>query len=167
MNLVHIYCGDGKGKTTAAMGLIIRALGRGKRVVLVQFLKGWETGELMFLKDAQNLHVLRFDELKKFTFNMDLGELEELLQKNNALLKNALEIPCDMLVLDEAMSAYNGGHLEKNLLREVVLQRKCEIVLTGRDPDEFFLENADYVTQMTGIKHPYDKGVLAREGIEY
>ncbi len=166
----HLYCGDGKGKTTACMGLILRALGRKRKVVLVQFLKGLPTGEIDILSKEDNIKILRAVEVKKFTFQMTDEEKKEVRESHDELLKQALEIPCDLLVLDEAISTYNLELVDRDLLKSALTHRKegKEIVLTGRDPDEYFLENCDYVTEMKCIRHPYDtSGLSAREGIEY
>ncbi len=165
----HLYCGDGKGKTTASMGLILRALGRNRKVVLVQFLKGLPTGEINILSQQKNIEILRAVEVKKFTFQMTDDEKKSVKESHDLLLKEALAIPCDLLVLDESISTYNLELVDRELLRSALKHREDgkEIVLTGRDPDDYFLQNCDYVSEIKCIKHPYDTGLNAREGVEY
>ncbi len=167
--MIHLYCGDGKGKTTAAMGLIARALGREKKVVLVQFLKSWETGEVLFFQKEENITIMRGKDCKKFSFQMTQEEKDSLKEQHTVLLKEAMALECDMLVLDEAMATYNGDMLDKQLLQNLVSgwSEEKELVLTGRDPDSFFVEKADYVSEICCKKHPYTKGVKARNGVEF
>lgn len=167
--LIHLYYGDGKGKTTAAMGLALRAAGRGLRVVLVQFLKSGDSGELKILRTLPNVTVLSGKGSTKFTFQM--SEEEKLAAKvlHETHLREALRLPFDLLVLDEAASAYTAGLLDVKLLEDAIYYRppNTELVLTGRNPASFMLEAADYVTEMTCRKHPFERGVAAREGIEF
>ncbi len=167
--MIHLYCGDGKGKTTAAMGLIIRALGRGKKVVLAQFLKSWETGEVLLLKDMENITILRGKDCKKFSFQMNDEEKENLKKQHTQLLQEAINLECDLLVLDEAMGTYNCDLLDRKALCSLVenWDKEKELVMTGRDPDAYFVEKADYVSEIQCRKHPYTEGVKAREGIEF
>ncbi len=167
--MIHIYCGDGKGKTTASIGLIVRALGRGKKVVLAQFLKSWETGEVLCLQNMENITVLRAKNCNKFSFQMNDEEKQSLKKQHTKLLEEAKSLPCDLLVLDEAMGSYNGDLLDQEALRSLVesWDTDKELVMTGRDPDAFFIEKADYVSEIQCCKHPYTKGCKAREGVEF
>lgn len=166
--LVHLYTGSGKGKTTAAMGLALRALGRGKRVVIVQFLKGGDTGEIPLL-ESLGATVFRGKAGQKFTFQMNSEELAETRRLQTAHLAAALDIPCDLLVLDEACAACRKGLVEEELLRVAVLEKpgEREVVLTGRDPAPWMVDAADYITEMNARRHPFEKGISAREGVEY
>ena len=169
--LVHVYCGDGKGKTTAAVGLCARAVGAGKRVVLVQFLKGGETGELAPLQ-ALGVRVLRGKGGTRFSFAMTDAEKAAARAVHDAHLQEAAQLTLaegvDLLVLDEALGALRHGLLDEELLQGLVRQRPAglELVLTGRNPPAWLLEAADYVSEFTKQKHPYEKGVPARRGIE-
>ncbi len=167
--MIHLYCGDGKGKTTAAMGLIARALGRDRKVVLVQFLKGSKTGEIMFFSKCDNLEILRSKKVMKFSFQMTDEEKDNARNGHNAMLKEALLLEYDMLVLDEAMGAIGSGLLDSQILKDAIINfsEEKELVMTGRDPEKFFVEHADYVSEIKCIKHPYKEGVLAREGVEF
>jgi cob(I)alamin adenosyltransferase len=170
--LLHLYVGDGKGKTTAAVGLSVRARGAGKRVLIAQFLKGRPTAELKPLSEL-GIAVLRSKELTKFTFQMNREELaqakqscEELLERVAQALKGEL---FDLVVLDEVVDAVNADLLDSRRLLEVVSSRgtDVEMVMTGRNPKDDISDAADYITVMTAVKHPYERGIASRLGIEF
>lgn len=166
--LVHLYCGDGKGKTTAAMGLALRALGQGMRVVVVQFLKNGTSGELEPLKKL-GAAVYSGQPGAKFTFQMNAEEKAQAAKENNARLAEALQQPCDLLILDEICAARNSGMVDEALAKQAVLERPQhrEVVLTGRNPEAWMVEAADYITEMQPRRHPYEQGIPARKGIEF
>ena len=166
--LVHLYCGDGKGKTTAAMGLALRALGQGMQVVVVQFLKNGTSGELEPLKKL-GAAVYSGQPGAKFTFQMNAEEKAQATQENNARLAEALQQPCDLLILDEICAARNSGMVDEALAKQAVLERPQyrEVVLTGRNPETWMVEAADYITEMQPRRHPYEQGIPARKGIEF
>ena len=166
--LIHLYCGEGKGKTTAAMGLALRALGHGQRVVIVQFLKSGRSGEAALLEKLGAV-VLSGKPTPKFTHQMTPAEKAETRRLQTAHLARALDLPCDLLVLDEACAACRLGMVEEDLLRAAVLEKpgEREVVLTGRGPAPWMLDAADYITEMQARRHPYEKGIAAREGVEY
>lgn len=166
--LVHLYCGDGKGKTTAAMGLALRALGQGMRVVVVQFLKNGTSGELEPLKKL-GAAVYSGQPGAKFTFQMNAEEKAQATKENNARLAEALQQPCDLLILDEICAARNSGMVDEALAKQAVLERPQhrEVVLTGRNPEAWMVEAADYITEMQPRRHPYEQGTPARKGIEF
>lgn len=167
--MIHLYCGNGKGKTTAAMGLTLRAAGRGERVVIAQFLKGADSGERYALAKLPQVELLPLPEQVKFTFQMDEQERLEASRRCRALLDEARERAkdCFLLVLDEACAAVNSGLLPLEELLDCLDNLTCEIVLTGRDPAPQLLERADYITQMEPLRHPYQRGITARKGIEW
>lgn len=167
--MIHLYCGNGKGKTTAAMGLALRAAGRGERVVIAQFLKGADSGERYALAKLPQVELLPLPEQVKFTFQMDEQERLETSRRCRALLEVARERAkdCFLLVLDEACAAVNSGLLPLEELLDCLDNLACEIVLTGRDPAPQLLERADYITQMEPLRHPYQRGITARKGIEW
>ncbi len=171
MGLIHIYTGNGKGKTTAACGLICRQLGYGKQVVLIQFLKGGISGESLFLSQPENCMVVRQAEAKKFVFQMDEAEKQQEIEKCHALWSQACTAVknADLVVLDELFGALSSGLLElaETLQLAELLPERCELVLTGRDAPEEWIRHADYVTEMQEVKHPMQRGILARQGIEY
>lgn len=171
--LIHIYHGDGKGKTTAAMGLALRALGCGWRVGIVQFLKGSASGEIEMLQGMSRVTILRGKSGDKFSFQMNEEEKAEakrlygrrLIQTAEEASKGAY----DLLILDEALSACGCGLLCERELLDFIRQKpqELELVLTGRNPSETLLASADYVTEMRMQKHPFERGMTAREGVEY
>lgn len=167
---VHIYYGDGKGKTTASLGLCVRCSGRGRKVIFTSFLKSFDSGEFM--------HKLPFDVVKGckmegFWFNCSEEEKNEIREKSKKLLITLFERikneNTDLLVLDEALNAIETGCIDEEILIDLIKNRPCrtEIVLTGRSASEKMIEVADYVTKMACEKHPYDSGVKARCGIEF
>jgi len=171
--LIHVYCGEGKGKTTAAIGLAVRGAGSGMKVVLVQFLKGRMVSELGTLAQIPNITVIRNKKDYGFYNTMSLQDKKEITILHNENLNRALQMVkegrCDMLILDEVMAAYNYGLIDQDAVNDLVRNKKedLELVLTGRDPAPLFLEYADYITEMKKIKHPYDQKIGARKGIEY
>lgn len=163
--MLHLYFGSGKGKTTAAAGLALRALGHGKKVVVVQFLKDGTSGEI---EPLRRLGAAVFAcPNAKFTWLMTPQEKAAALAHNTQTLETALQMPCDLLILDEACAALRAGLLPEALLQKAVLNAPYEVVLTGRDPADWMLQSADYITEFTARRHPYEKGIPAREGIEY
>ena len=123
--LLHLYYGDGKGKTTAAMGLALRAMGSGKRVVILQFLKGGKSGEVPLLEQL-GAKVDRGKAGQKFVFQMNEAEKEATRQLQNANLTAAMADPADLLILDEAGSAWELDMVDKALLQKAVLERPAE-----------------------------------------
>ncbi|MBN2040592.1 MAG: cob(I)yrinic acid a,c-diamide adenosyltransferase [Spirochaetes bacterium] len=171
--LVQIYTGNGKGKTTAAVGLALRAAGRNLKVIIVQFLKHPDTGEVMCLTDKiPEIEIHRFNSQTKFIRVMNDEELDKLKKETESGLdltrKIITENKCDVLILDECMGVVNNGFISVKDFIELIKSRPetMEIVLTGRDADPELVEIADLVTEMTKIKHPYDLGIAARTGIE-
>ena len=171
--MIHIYTGNGKGKTTAAVGLAVRAAGAGMRVCFTQLLKNGSSSEIIILKKL-GIMVSCAENCNNFTFAMTDQERCDLAEEHNHLLKTAEILmqnkKVDLLVLDEFMAAYNGGLLDRELaakILETAARSGTELVLTGRNAPEQFVEMADYVTIMEARKHPYEQGITARKGIEY
>ena len=169
--LTHIYCGDGKGKTTAAMGLAIRAAGSGRRVLILQFLKDGRSSEFASIAHVPNIEVV--PQTKRFGFTWTLSEEEKAQARdyNSALLEDAFARAgdFDLLVLDEAVGACASGMIGEVRLLALLEARpaELEVVLTGRGPSQALLDAAGYVTEMVKRKHPFDQGTPAREGIEF
>lgn len=170
--LVHLYCGDGKGKTTAAMGLALRSIGHRKSVVIAQFLKDGTSGECRFLSTLDHVTVLAANPVGKFSFAMTEAEKEQT--KNaigrtfDAATQFAVREHTFLLILDEVCAAITCGFLEEDRVISF-LQNKpdtLEVVMTGRDPSERLQAEADYISEICKRKHPYDRGIGAREGIE-
>lgn len=170
--LIHIYEGDGKGKTTAAVGLSIRYAGNGGQVVYTQFLKRNDSGELNILEQIENICLIRCSKNFGFTFRMTEEQKKEAAEYYNAHLKKVLEkageLSQGLLVLDEVLDAYNSNMIDHQMLLQFLKEKPegLEVVLTGRNPSEELLVLADYVTFMEKRKHPYDEGITARCGVE-
>lgn len=159
--MIHVYYGDGKGKTTAAMGLALRMLAAGRRVVVVQFLKDGESGEARLLAEHFGVPVFAGKVSDKFTWSMTSEELAATCELHNGNLASALAefegAQEGLLVLDEAL-------VDRALDMSA---RGVEVALTGRAPSRKIVEKADYITEMRCEKHPYAQGIGAREGVEY
>lgn len=170
--MIELYTGDGKGKTTAATGLALRAAGSGLRVVFSQFMKGNDTGEIPVLNTIPRVTVLRSQKRFGFYATLTEAEKEELHNIHDGILERILDLveqgSCDVVILDEITypAACKLISIEK-LQRLLTFGQKVELVLTGRDPADFMVECADYITEMNAVRHPYEKGVAARKGIEY
>lgn len=173
MGLLHIYCGNGKGKTTAALGLAVRAAGSGMKVHIVQLLKGSDTSELNGLALISNITISRCDKEYGFTEEISESEKNQLTNCHNKLLADAEKLmdsgKIDMLILDEFNAAYEYNLVDKQLADRIVLGRNMdiELILTGRNPQKKFVEAADYVSEIKAVKHPFSHGIEARKGIEY
>jgi len=173
--LVHVYTGEGKGKTTAAAGLAVRAAGHGLKVLFVQFFKedSAPSGEKeYFRRPDSGIEVLRSNcRHPMFTGGAtDIGFVKKSVVDTYALAKKrAGSGEFDLLVLDEIMSALNGGWVELDDLLKFLDTRPTglEVALTGRNAPVELVQSADYVTEMLKIKHPYDAGVPARKGIDF
>ena len=165
--MLHLYWGDGKGKTTAAMGLALRALGHGRRVVILQFLKDGSSGEIEMLRRCGA--VVYACPNAKFTWLMDENDKAQARAVSADALEKALAQPFDLLVLDEACAACKNDLVEEALLREAAARAEqgAEVVLTGREPAAWMQDAADYSTELRAVKHPYTRGIAAREGVEY
>jgi cob(I)alamin adenosyltransferase len=171
--LVHIYTGDGKGKTTASIGLGMRAYGRGFKVLLVQFLKGMETGEMAAINELGSRFTLhRGKGIKKFTWQMNEEEFEQLKDDQRKVFEFASEAvrggKWDLVILDEVMGAITSKVFALDEVVELVKGKPdaLELVLTGRNAPQELIELADYVSEIKAVKHPMEKGIPARKGIE-
>ena len=172
-SFVHLYFGDGKGKTTAAVGLGLRACGRGKKVLLVQFLKDYDSGEIIALENlSDHFRVLKGEPVKKFMRSMTEIEKETTMRLQHQMFVNAVEISSlekfDLIIFDELADAVNLGIIDMNEIENFIKTKadNLEVVITGHEPKSDFFELCDYITEIKKIKHPFDKGVCARIGIE-
>lgn len=173
--MIQLYCGEGKGKTTAAVGQAVRAAGNGLNVIFSQFMKGNDTGEIPILKQVENIEVIRSPRNFGFYSTLTEREKQELTDIHNDILDRLLlaakEKSSDMIILDEITYPVNFHLLEEEKLWELLSFGKSgqgmEIILTGRNPKDFLTDCADYVTQMQAVRHPFEKGITARKGIEY
>lgn len=168
---VHVYCGDGKGKTTASVGLAVRAAGNGMKVLFCQCMKDGSSSEVEMLKKL-GISYRCCTERFGFFWNMTEEQKKAAACAYTGLFesvtKKAAEEAYDLLVIDEFMSAYNHGLIDQKKAIDFLLHRpeRLEVVLTGREPGEEILKLADYVTEMRKGKHPFDEGIPARKGIE-
>ena len=155
--LIHLYCGDGKGKTTAATGLSIRAAGNSMKVVFCQFMKGRDTSELNILNDIPQITVVRCE--KDFGFYSTMTEETKAAAKRayNDILAKAVQLAREygktgrcLVVFDEITYAWEYGFIDRGVLTDFVDSRSegTEIVFTGRNPDKFFVDRADYISEM-------------------
>ena len=173
MGLVHIYCGDGKGKTTAAVGLAVRFAGAGGKVLFYQFMKDGTSGERAVLQTIPGIDVVSGYCIPKFSFQMSEAEKsaaaaayqKEFFKIEQLLLKNAY----GMVVLDEIMSCVSVGFLPTETVTAFLRNRpsQTEIVMTGRNPATEIAALADYISEIRCVQHPFQKHIAARKGIEF
>ena len=170
--MIHIYTGCGKGKTTAAVGLAVRAAGAGLRVYFLQMMKDGSSSEIAMLQKL-GIETYGCPNGGKFVSRMTdeekrllAGDLSDILSKAKALLS---EGKADLLVIDEFFCALSSGLLGSKSAEELILGYKgsAEIVLTGRNACKPYTDSADYITELKELEHPYKKGVSARKGIEF
>ena len=166
--MLHIYHGDGKGKTTAAMGLALRMAGRGKRVVIAQFLKCGDSGERFALAAMDGVELLPLPDCLPFTFELTPEQLGQERERYARMLRRLEELrdEAELLVLDEVCDAIDAGLVELAAVLRLLNGFGGEAVLTGRQGQPELLARADYVTRMEKQKHPFDRGVGARAGVE-
>jgi cob(I)alamin adenosyltransferase len=169
--IIQIYTGDGKGKTTAAFGLAIRALGRGLKVCFIQFIKGNKTGEgsASFLKGAYDFEFASYGTGKFILSKPTEEDFTEAKRAFSHAKESVSSKKYDLVILDELAQAIELGLLKLEDVIDLLKKkpRNVELVITGRDADPKLIELADLVTEMKKIKHPFDKGLKAREGIEF
>ena len=185
LGLVHVYTGDGKGKTTISLGLALRAVGNDFRVYMIQFLKSGKTGELVsskllpgfvieqfgvdaLMEKQKQKTLTEFGQTTRFVFMPDIEEKESC----EKALQHAKEIIAsgqyELVILDEINCALDKGLIKIEDVAEIIKNHgTVELVLTGRDAPKEIIELADYVSFVQKIKHPWQKGIKARRGIEY
>jgi cob(I)alamin adenosyltransferase len=172
--LIHVYTGDGKGKSTAALGQVLRALGYGMRAYIVQFLKSKErfSGEIRSLSQFDdNIELVRYHQIHPmFDPGMDANQLrasvsEALDEARKAMLSGNY----DLVVLDEINNAIADGFADTKIIVDFIMSKPkaVELILTGRSAAQEVVDLADYVTEMKCIKHPFQRGIPARRGIEF
>lgn len=171
---VQIYTGNGKGKTTAAVGQGVRAAGSGLKVIMVQFLKGTQTGELHSLKKLEpDFKIVRFEKPRGFFWTLSDEEKIELkkdIDTGFEFCKNVIKNnECDMLIIDEIMGVLADKLLTIEEVSDFIKSKPkdMELILTGRDVPEKIAECANLITEMKDIKHYFSEGVPARKGIEF
>ena len=174
--LIMVHTGDGKGKTTAALGLAMRAWGDGLRVLILQFIKGgWNYGELKTIEELGKLSEgrIRVEQCGKGFTNTGKVSMEEHKAAAHEALEKAEEAltdgQWDLVILDEMNYAVKYELVTKDEMMALLDKKPADlhVVLTGRDACEKLIERADLVTEMHLVKHPYDQGVKAQKGIEF
>lgn len=172
--LVQVYTGVGKGKTTAALGQAFRSVGRGLRVCMIQFLKGNDSGELYTVKKLEpEMRIFRLEKSRGFFWtltNEERAELKKEVEREFALARQLLDQDeCDILILDEIMAAMNNDLLSVQEVCDFIRNKPegVELILTGRNVPKEIVELADLVTEMREVKHYFNEGIPAREGIEF
>lgn len=170
MGLVYLWTGTGAGKTTSALGVALRSVGWGKKVVIIEFMKGQESGELK-VKDklGDSYEVYQFGRKEFVDLKNPAEEDKKLAEEGLAFAeKKLLETKPDLLILDEINIAASAGLIEKQKVLDLLDKAGETIVyLTGRYAPEEFIDRADFATEIRQIKHPADNGIPARKGIEY
>jgi cob(I)alamin adenosyltransferase len=170
IGLVQVYTGNGKGKTTAAIGQAIRACGHGLKVIMIQFMKGREYGELKLAKGMKNFTIEQYGRDAFVKKNNPTKEDLELAQNG---LNRAREIIIsnnyDIVVLDEINVAIDYGLIKLDAVLELIKNKPkgLELILTGRYAPPEIIQIADLVSEIKEVKHHYAKGVKGRKGIEY
>jgi cob(I)alamin adenosyltransferase len=169
--LVHVYTGDGKGKTCAAVGLAVRALGRGWKVLAIQFLKPADgSGEILFLKAAERFKSMQFG-TADFVLKDRIGpEARRIAEEGMAAAEKEVRGGAwDMVILDELIQAVDLGLVGADRVGRLMSEKpgSVELVLTGRNAPGSLIEKADLVSEVREIKHPLGRGVKARKGIEF
>lgn len=184
--MIHLYEGNGRGKTSIAIGTAIRMIGSGKEVVFAQFMKGNETSEIQVLESFDSVTILRANRQFPFYKNMTEQDKEEITKCHNEILETILhkvetyrlelmeeksmeQEPQCLIVLDEVTYPVQYGLLDVNLLEKIwkELPANIDLIMTGRGPSEEMKKVSNYWTELRLQKHPYEKGVVARRGIEF
>lgn len=164
---IQIYTGNGKGKTTAALGLAFRAMGRGMRVYMGQFMKGQKYGELESAKRFSDL--LKIEQFGKDTFVHTATEDDRrMAERGFERIKEAMREGYEIVIADEIITAVYFGLLKEEDVLEMMRKKPqgVELILTGRYATDRMIELADLVTEMKEVKHYFQRGILARDGIE-
>lgn len=171
--MVHVYTGPGKGKTTATLGLALRALGWGAKVCMIQFIKGYaDIGEARFAREFGERFIL-----KQFEIDLTLSITEREVKKRSKAAEDAFAYAresvksgeFDLIILDEINNALHYSLIDKQQVLDLIETKPehVELVLTGRDAPAEIIAAADYVTELVSVKHPFDKGIPARRGVDY
>ncbi len=165
MSYIHYCYGSGAGKTSSAMGLLLRASAV-MSVCAVQFLKDGSSGEAGMLA-MLGIPVFAVTDGVKFIRSMTDEDRQRITERHNEMLRSVLSGGYGLIVLDELGDAYENGLVDKALVDGMLNSPPCELVITGHKPVEEFVSHADYLTEFVCCRHPYSRGVAARKGIEY
>ena len=170
--MILLITGNGKGKTTSAIGQIVRALGHNQKVCLIQLFKGESFyGEQNILTKLENLDFFSFAKKHPFCFKEVSKEqvIKECEQSLNKLTEISQDNKYNLIVLEEFNIALRDNFIDETFFINTVkkLNENSNVVITGRGASQKLIDVADLVSEVNEIKHPYTKGVLAQEGIEY
>jgi len=171
--LIHIYTGDGKGKTTASIGLMVRFLSYGKKVLFVQMQKARPSGEIGFLEKNINIKIMRCTTIKKFIWKMNEEEKKEYIRQHregfNKAINEIKNNEYDLVVFDEIIGAISQKAIIEKEVIEFLTHKEdnIEVVLTGRNASKNLIDIADYVSDIKCVKHPFKKGIISRKGVEF
>lgn len=178
LGLIHVITGNGKGKTTSAMGIVLRALGNGLRVKVIQLFKD-ETGEKFFFQRIQENETKNTLALSYSQFNFSHPALKKYGKAEMKLLRQSFNDfwakqiadtdKYDLLVVDELGAALNSNLINEQRFLEFIQKKpkKLELIITGREIPETIRARADYICEIVSVKHPFEKGITARKGIEF
>ncbi len=166
--LIYVFTGDGKGKTTAALGLAIRAVGHDMKVAFIQFIKGIPSGEFLYMSKHHPFDIVQISSGNSFSKSMEQLGQEAQLTFDYAK-KEILSGKYNVVVLDEVFVAISKGLISTEQVLDLLDEKPdpVELILTGRGAPAEIIERADLVTEMHMIKHPFTKGITGRRGIEY
>ncbi len=169
---IQVYTGNGKGKTTAAMGLALRAAGHGFSIKIIQFLKGGVSGELESIKKLETIELFRVTDAKRYIWDLTPEQKADMQQRSKEILNKTLvwfNQRIDILILDEIMAALQSDIVRMEDVLNVLDKKPegTEIVLTGRNVPEEIAKRAHLISEVNDIKHYFDDGVPARKGIEF
>ena len=166
--LIHIYTGDGKGKTTSAIGVAVRSAGHGNKVCIYQFLKGMPTGEIDSLVKL-GIKIVRVNSSDKFYPYMTDEEKLLTCREISDTLETVFSNNFDLIIMDEIICAVDLGIVNIKTLIDIIKSKPqdTELIMTGRNMPDELLKYADYVSEIKSVKHPYDNGINARCGIDF
>ena len=168
--LIHVYTGNGKGKTTAALGLALRAAGHDMKICIIMFLKGRSKyGEKNIIDKINNIEIYAYGEDDLIIGNPTSKDFKEAEEAFNHARHAITSKKYDIVILDELTHAINLGLIQLNDVMELINEKpiELELIITGRNSPSELLNIADYITEFIEKKHPYRKGIKARKGIEY
>lgn len=192
--MIHLYSGEGRGKTSIAVGTAVRMAGAGGKILFAQFMKGCESGEIEVLKSIPEVEICRVSEEYPFYNQMSEEQKQRITRQHNNILMhitNEVErvgqidvegmgfvqqeesvttaVPKLLVVLDEITYPINWNLIDRTMLSRLLsnLPESVELIMTGRDPSEEMVAVSDYWSEISMKRHPYEKGVLARKGVEY
>ena len=192
--MIHLYSGEGRGKTSIAVGTAVRMAGAGGRIIFAQFMKGSVSSEVKVLKSLPGLEICRVPEEYPFYNQMSKEQIESITKQHNDILTHIMEevesvrsleeneqdvkeakgqmqsdIPRLLVVLDEITYPVSWNLIDKEMVSRLLsnLPESVELIMTGRSPSKEMITFSDYWSELSMKRHPYEKGVAAREGVEY